>query len=1518
MSQDILALLSKFAANPDLLPQFQAFLEAQGAAKSSVPESGPPAGPSIPNAEETQGQPTTHNQCLTPCHLPGALSRITKTRKIHILPLPSILPFGILTTPTLALSLTIMLVLQLVLQLIIRLVLPLVIVLGLRLLIAPGLAVVIVVAPAPTPAPVLALALGPVLALALVSGLLLTIAPPPAPALERALIITPATSLPLRPRSQGAGAKQIITIKCQHLIRKEAGAKVIKATFLKRMSRQEAHKFIVKHGHPFRHKYNMYFNPYRYVPKDPKAVARIHQPPGECGVDWQLLYAMGCRGDHDLYNSTRGKIRAVAKAFACRIVEHRQLETITWGDFGSSNCKEFYDGCYKACPWLFHFRGEANDDCWVAQLVIQQYLVQAKGYDPKQTKPREQDNNLCRNASKLAHKDVIPPKDKDPYYINVPEGGYSNGPKRLAKFKRSDSPSCGQSLSTQLPPLTLSSNRHARRADKVVSEEEACATASKSSASTTKPAAQQGNKQKASVGEPAANANSPPLASPPSLDSPRDRPSPSPPQDSPPSLSPPPPRQAPVKPMEPCRKEPSKPAANPKETRQLKRKAKNNRDEPATKRQQPSRVVEPAVDKEAGEQGPSKQKIRPRMRPKRDPTPKPEPKSQLPPPPPLPPNPPQQPQPQPQPQPKGGKEHPDGGDGASSTKPSAPKPRESTPAPDSPPTPKQTKRGQSRNIPNEESQVVKPSLLLFQASSDNEDRFGGPLWGEHVQALRAGKVLGEALQRGVLLEHTCVLPEALGQEKQAMQVKCIRMSLVCALANSTTQRNLIFLQPTPTNILEYKATNKPRRSQRKRRPSACRLESDEYKASAWPSTPPALQREFDSQPQSRSKTKERKSGKQGNRPGLIIQPTADPGPTSNKGLQGSTSGEGSDVGNAHMASADAGKAAPSTISRAEAVQSASRILGIDVSRYSASTLQKIIALGETICQETGPVPMGIEREDPPPLEQSAGPVGLESQQEPFAKGIDHDAKTVQAPSKQPTTRPGQSILDPPNDDTNTESKPNADHLRPERSVSQHVVPPLCASSHSSQHATPAFQRTIHTSRPHLSRRASSLLGSNIEPKEETVRSLKRQQTTFAPIARRLPACSLFPACPSILPHPCTQYQPRQSAPQPTSPPTRHCASPSPTPQGPGLPLQDPPTTSNIGALLAWAARVAKQASNSRCMNEAGRTDTYRQLATVLGDLQRSHQVPSEAGSSLHSQQAGAAKNNAATLEAEAALIFGKQSSCKRATLRDYPSLISHIAALSIPELVATAITKGAYGTHEILAGMTAKVYTGQWARKLPNLRLQKPPASLVSLLVHRISWARCQAKVRICPHIPSNYGFINPPRDPEDVKYNQKLAKALLPNAFHCCDLKTDIHPYEHPALSYCIAAAFFWAANSVGMVFHKLFYPVPIPTVAMALTRIQHGISEWITGQYVSKSLNLEKQRKIYKAHLAGLTNFGKDDPDWLHNMQINWFWYAVDYAGGSLEDKEPVQPVTWANQASTDGSDCEADNKSGDWYND
>ena len=53
-------------------------------------------------------------------------------------------------------------------------------------------------------------------------------------------------------------------------------------------------------------------------------------------------------------------------------------------------------------------------------------------------------------------------------------------------------------------------------------------------------------------------------------------------------------------------------------------------------------------------------------------------------------------------------------------------------------------------------------------------------------------------------------------------------------------------------------------------------------------------------------------------------------------------------------------------------------------------------------------------------------------------------------------------------------------------------------------------------------------------------------------------------------------------------------------------------------------------------------------------------------------------------------------------------------------------------------------------------------------MVHRISWFRGEEKGRIRPKIPFLFGLINPPRTREDIQFNRKLVKKLLPNAFHC------------------------------------------------------------------------------------------------------------------------------------------------------
>ncbi|QRW10717.1 hypothetical protein RhiLY_09716 [Ceratobasidium sp. AG-Ba] len=745
------------------------------------------------------------------------------------------------------------------------------------------------------------------------------------------------------------------------------------------------------------------------------------------------------------------------------------------------------------------------------------------------------------------------------------------------------------------------------------------------------------------------------------------------------------------------------------------------------------------------------------------------------------------------------------------------------------------------------------------------------------------------------------------------------MSLVRTFARSDIQPNPSLSHPALSVNPEAKITSKPRRSHRERRPSTRRLESDEYEAS---------QRESDPQSKPKNKSRKRKSSKPGNRPGIIIQPSADIGPTSHQGSQGSASGTGSNIEDTRMATPDTSNTAPKATNRAKAVLSASSILGIDASRYSSSTLKQIIASRETICQEGHLGPMEDEARNSPSLQQSTGRVGLASGRQSFTRNLADGAATSQERSKQPISPSEPPRLEVSKDNTDTEPSSDSEHLRPEDSVSQRIPPPPRAPSQ--RPLITSLQAPNRPSRPPPFKRTGFSSGSNLEPEEETVRSLKRQRTTPASLVPPLPARPILPPRPLLPSRPLlpARPQPSQSPSQRSlSRPTSLRVRPTNLPQASSheatSSLFEPPPTSDPGAVLAWAVRVAKHASSSRHVTEAGHSATYQQLASVLDDLRRSHQDSSATHPVSRAQRSRTADNSTAVLEAEAALVLGKQAAHKRAGLQDFPGLTGHIAALSIPKLIATVVTKGAYGTHDIQAGLTAKVFNSQWTEELPDLRVQKPPAALISLLVHRISWARYQAKVRIRPHIPSNYGFINPPRDAKDLKYNRKLAKDLLPNAFHCRNLKTDVHPYEHPALAHCIAAAFFWAGDSVGMSFHKLFYPIPIPTVAMTLTNMQHGISEWTTGRYLSKSLDLEKQRKIYEAHLAGLANFGKDDPDRLHGMQIDWFWYAVDYAGGLLEDDEPVQPVTWANRVSADKSgpdinaeddDLDADAEDGD----
>ncbi|KAF8595285.1 hypothetical protein BDV93DRAFT_564522 [Ceratobasidium sp. AG-I] len=210
-----------------------------------------------------------------------------------------------------------------------------------------------------------------------------------------------------------------------------------------------------------------------------------------------------------------------------------------------------------------------------------------------------------------------------------------------------------------------------------------------------------------------------------------------------------------------------------------------------------------------------------------------------------------------------------------------------------------------------------------------------------------------------------------------------------------------------------------------------------------------------------------------------------------------------------------------------------------------------------------------------------------------------------------------------------------------------------------------------------------------------------------------------------------------------------------------------------------------------------------------------------------------------------------------------------------------------------------------WQREAPDHRLLKAPHPLKAIMVHRISWFRGEGKGRIRPKISYLFGLINPPRTREDLRFNRKLVKRLLPNAFHCRELQPGVDPYEHPSLQECIGAMFFWCPDALGMVYHKHLRPIPLPTTAMTLTTMQHCLQEWGTGRFGPLDLNAGKQLKMYESHLKGLLAYAKKAPKRLHEFQEKWFWYGVDCAGVSLEEDEPYQATTRADQIRPDTPD-------------
>ncbi|QRV99179.1 hypothetical protein RhiJN_27198 [Ceratobasidium sp. AG-Ba] len=484
-----------------------------------------------------------------------------------------------------------------------------------------------------------------------------------------------------------------------------------------------------------------------------------------------------------------------------------------------------------------------------------------------------------------------------------------------------------------------------------------------------------------------------------------------------------------------------------------------------------------------------------------------------------------------------------------------------------------------------------------------------------------------------------------------------------------------------------------------------------------------------------------------------------------------------------------------TISKAKAIKRVLARLGYNSSNMPEDLLQEVLEDIKVAHEETKagcPSPMEIEDQTSTALWQSPNIMGHGPQR--LAKGAPDDLDASEELPTQlaypdasfPLGRTPSKVSS--GDDTTTEDSDDDVEIRPKDSVSQQV--PGVSESQPPQHNS--LQHDLATDNARIAKRPPHVLANKPDIVELPT---KRPRTAPTPLPKRAHQSSIL--------------APRDDARRSVSnrafsihrTPTHTAASRdhiifSTVPNRSSARSSSPPPISDVDAVVTWATRLISKASRSQ-------TDTtdvgipYAWLTSILESLCAQLVAAPLKPQARPIRRLGRPKDtdsvedDAELLEAQAALALGKRINAPhKPCLSNFPGFRRHIASNAIPDLVATLITKGLYELHGTVSGWAGKSY------EIPHL------------------W----------PSIRTSH-------TPEDLQYNQRLAKRLLANQFHCRNTKTGADPYEHAALQACIDAALFWSRESLGVAFKEQFRLVPLPAVAFVLTKMQHGIEEMATG---------------------------------------------------------------------------------------
>ncbi|KAG9079828.1 hypothetical protein FRC06_007423, partial [Ceratobasidium sp. 370] len=248
---------------------------------------------------------------------------------------------------------------------------------------------------------------------------------------------------------------------------------------------------------------------------------------------------------------------------------------------------------------------------------------------------------------------------------------------------------------------------------------------------------------------------------------------------------------------------------------------------------------------------------------------------------------------------------------------------------------------------------------------------------------------------------------------------------------------------------------------------------------------------------------------------------------------------------------------------------------------------------------------------------------------------------------------------------------------------------------------------------------------------------------------------------------------------------------------------------------------------------------------------------------------------------------------KKPQARDFSGIRGHILTLAKLHLFAFALSEGIYQTRATLMMWVALVHEATWLMELPNVPYVAATTEELEVMVNYIATLRGKIKERVRPVLSHVEGFDHCVATQEDIQTNLDLFHELYPNSFHCTSRRPRKGHYENVLLARCIAAAFFYGPNSVGVLFPDYFEDMPLTIVAFILAIIQFCLEEWSDGYFVSRDLGAGNMLDKYEAHLTGLKDFRKAAPRRLEKLQDGWFEYASQYSGATfVREKSGQEP--------------------------